>query len=151
MRHSRDTWSTPSDHSDSEYFNFVVYVLLNCSMFCIHTVCWESLLLPTKLVLLVLDAFQISLSSPHLVLGFFNAYLHQNQIYCRVGFHIQVICCGVQYMRVSGPVCILLCYPVMSGEVYKKNRWSLAQTKVEIKRSYSFSLGWYSSKEWNAL
>lgn len=84
-------------------------------------------------------------------LGFFNAYLHQNQIYCRVGFHIQVICCGVQYMRVSGPVCILLCYPVMSGEVYKKNRWSLAQTKVEIKRSYSFSLGWYSSKEWNAL
>ncbi len=51
------------------------------------------------------------------------------------------------YMTVSGPVCILLCIPVKSGEVYKKNSWSPVQAKVEIKRYFLFSLGWHSSKD----
>lgn len=55
-------------------------------------------------------------------------------------------------ITVSGPVCILLCIPVMSAEVYKKLVAKLilgtdGRAKVEIKRYCSFSLGWPSSKD----
>lgn len=73
-------------HTDSEYFYRLVYSLLSCSLLCcVHTVlavCAKPSLSEKKkkLVQLVLGAFpDPSLPSPHLVLTFFDAYLHDSE------------------------------------------------------------------------
>ena len=75
-------------HTELEYFYRLVYSVLSFSLLCcVHTVLFvQSLAFPKKkkkkkkLVQLALGAFpDPSLPSPHLVLTFFDAYLHDSE------------------------------------------------------------------------
>lgn len=108
---TRDIWSTTSDYTTQTLSTSTVLSMCSwiapCSAYILYLPFWGSLLFSTKVVLLVLGAFRILLRL------------------------LPTLCSPSSmniYMTVSGPVCILLCIPVVSGEGYKKNSWSPAQT-----------------------